>query len=259
MTNQQLCCRLPRRACRRSARRREVHDSFNARSGPVDEEHTQVDQKDRRQVSAHRGEFYVSSYSLAHKQKLAGRKARKFDAQGKTLFLPAMELAYVFGALGHTPRHALLSKTVPRIDKMLAKLEASSPEKYGNGHQYWDDYCLGHFLRGVANFAARYQPLEAVPAAKAPSPGEPSDADIDAAAERDMLLCIEHSPKVQVRGCLLNPMTALINSSTITSSSTATTSLANCMREEVTPRGPRRTLTWSCQVGRWFHAGWPKC
>jgi hypothetical protein len=69
---------------------------------------------------------------------LASRKTRKFEAQGKTLFLPAMELAYVFGSLSHTPRKDLLSIQLPRIDRMLAKLEKNTPEVYGNGHDYWD-------------------------------------------------------------------------------------------------------------------------
>ena len=49
-----------------------------------------------------------------------------------------MELAYLFGALSHTPRRDLLAKHLPRINKMLAKLEASTPETYGNGNEYWD-------------------------------------------------------------------------------------------------------------------------
>jgi hypothetical protein len=121
-------------------------------------------------------------------KKLASRKTRKFEAQGKTLFLPAMELAYVFGSLSHTPRKDLLTIQLPRIDRMLAKLEKSTPEEYGNGQNYWDgelevgiplvsswlcpsdlmehgaltitDYCLGHFLRGVVQFTARYQVSE---------------------------------------------------------------------------------------------------
>lgn len=71
-------------------------------------------------------------------EKLASRKARKFHSQGNRLFLPAMELAYVFGSLSHTPRRSLLQTLLPRIDKMLAKLEGVEPEAYGNGHEYWD-------------------------------------------------------------------------------------------------------------------------
>lgn len=49
-----------------------------------------------------------------------------------------MELAYVFGALSHTPRRDLLGKHLPRIDAQLATLDASTPEDYGTGAEYWD-------------------------------------------------------------------------------------------------------------------------
>ncbi|EIW69618.1 hypothetical protein TREMEDRAFT_44103 [Tremella mesenterica DSM 1558] len=131
-------------------------------------------------------------------EKLAGRKARKFESQNRSLFLPAMELAYVFGSLSHTPRSCLLSRTIPRIDRMLKRLETSTPESYGNGHQYWDDYCLGHFLRGVAQAVARYQPPEASPSASRPSSGEPTDEEIDRGAEEDLNLVVKHGPEVQL-------------------------------------------------------------
>lgn len=60
------------------------------------------------------------------------------------------------------------------------------------------DYTLGHFLRGVVQFTARYQPSESSPEARASSPGEASDAEIDAGAEKDFLLVLEHAPKVEV-------------------------------------------------------------
>lgn len=71
-------------------------------------------------------------------EKLASRKTRKFESQNHTLFLPAVELAYVFGSLSHTPRKVLLHQHLPRIDRMLGKLEGVAPEEYGNGHEYWD-------------------------------------------------------------------------------------------------------------------------
>jgi hypothetical protein len=74
-------------------------------------------------------------------EKLANRKGRKYLAQGHMLFLPAMELAYVFGSLGHTPRRVLVSKWLPHINAELARLEASTPEEWGNGEQYWDGEC----------------------------------------------------------------------------------------------------------------------
>lgn len=64
------------------------------------------------------------------------------------------------------------------------------------------DYTLGHFLRGVVQFTARYQPPEASAEARAASKGEPTDEEIDAGAEKDFLLVLEHAPKVEVRRSL---------------------------------------------------------
>lgn len=66
------------------------------------------------------------------------------------------------------------------------------------------DYTLGHFLRGVVQFTARYQPPEASETAKAVSEGEPSDSELDAAAEKDFLLVLEHAPKVEVGAASLS-------------------------------------------------------
>jgi hypothetical protein len=80
-------------------------------------------------------------------EKLCSRKARKFHSQNHRLFLPAMELAYVFGSLSHTPRKSLLHTLLPRIDKMLGTLEGVTPEEYGNGHGYWDGkFSLLHLI-----------------------------------------------------------------------------------------------------------------
>ena len=76
-----------------------------------------------------------------HKQKLCNRKARKFESQGQRLFLPAMELAYVFGALGHCPRDKLLDIHLPHLNKRLEILESKTPEEYGEGLRYWDGKC----------------------------------------------------------------------------------------------------------------------
>ncbi|ORY33728.1 hypothetical protein BCR39DRAFT_518906 [Naematelia encephala] len=133
-------------------------------------------------------------------EKLCNRKARKFESQGHRLFLPALELSYVFGALSHTPRRALLGIILPRIDRALDKLQKTTPEEYGlrKGTEYWDDYCLGHFLRGVVQFVARYQPPEAAESAKVPGPGEPSDDEIDHGAEADFQAVLRHGPQVQL-------------------------------------------------------------
>jgi hypothetical protein len=49
-----------------------------------------------------------------------------------------MELAYAFDSLGTTPRRILLSKWLPHINSELARLEASTPENWGDGTEYWD-------------------------------------------------------------------------------------------------------------------------
>ena len=61
------------------------------------------------------------------------------------------------------------------------------------------DYTLGHFLRGVVQFTARHPPPDSSPEARRASEGEASDAELDAGAEKDFLLVLEHAPKVEVR------------------------------------------------------------
>ncbi|WWD01496.1 hypothetical protein V866_008440 [Kwoniella sp. B9012] len=131
-------------------------------------------------------------------EKLVSRKARKFHSQNNKLFLPAMELAYVFGSLSNTPRRSLLDSWLPRINKALKALDGVEPENYGNGHEYWDDYCLGHFLRGMCQFISRYQPPDAAPEATTKSPSDPSDDELDKGAERDLQAVIRHGPDVQL-------------------------------------------------------------
>ncbi|KAK8869877.1 hypothetical protein IAR55_000445 [Kwoniella newhampshirensis] len=131
-------------------------------------------------------------------EKLVSRKARKFQTQDNRLFLPALELAYVFGSLANTPRRVLLDTHLPRISEKLAQLEATMPEEYGNGHGYWDDYCLGHFLKGVCQSTSRYQPPEAAPEATVKDPSDPADNVLDQGAEKDYKAVIRHSPDVQL-------------------------------------------------------------
>ncbi|WWC90109.1 uncharacterized protein L201_005042 [Kwoniella dendrophila CBS 6074] len=131
-------------------------------------------------------------------EKLVSRKARKFHSQGQKLFLPAMELAYVFGSLSNTPRRSLIDSWLPRVNKVLKSLEGVEPEQYGNGHEYWDDYCLGHFLRGMCQFISRYQPKDAAPEAIQKSSSDPSDDELDKGAEKDFQAVIRHGPDVQL-------------------------------------------------------------
>ncbi|WVF72267.1 hypothetical protein IAT40_007079 [Kwoniella sp. CBS 6097] len=131
-------------------------------------------------------------------EKLVSRKARKFHSQGNRLFLPSMELAYVFGSLLNTPRRSLLDDWLPKVNAALKKLDEVEPAQYGNGNEYWDDYCLGHFLRGMVRSVARYQNLEAAPEATRKAEGDPSDQALDEGAEKDYRAVIRHSPEVQL-------------------------------------------------------------
>ncbi|KAL1413482.1 hypothetical protein Q8F55_001256 [Vanrija albida] len=131
-------------------------------------------------------------------EKMCLRKGRKYLAQGNYLFLPAMELSYSFGLIGHAPKRLLVDIWIPRITAALEDLESQSPETYGNGVQYWDDYVLGHFLRGVCQFIARYQPPEATAEALRVGPGAPTDKQLDAGAEADFKKVIAASPQVRL-------------------------------------------------------------
>jgi len=79
------------------------------------------------------------------------RKARKFLLQGNHLALSTLELAYIFLGIAHAPQEVVISKMLPEVEKVLAKLESfkSKPKKYEGGHGYWDDYCLAQFLQGI--------------------------------------------------------------------------------------------------------------
>ncbi|WVQ98662.1 hypothetical protein IAU59_005793 [Kwoniella sp. CBS 9459] len=131
-------------------------------------------------------------------EKLVSRKARKFHSQNNRLFLPSMELAYVFGSLLNTPRRSLLDDWLPKVNSALKKLDEVEPAQYGNGNEYWDDYCLGHFLRGMVQSVARYQNVEAAPEATRKAEGDPSDQVLDEGAEKDYRAVIRHSPEVQL-------------------------------------------------------------
>ena len=85
-------------------------------------------------------------------QKLVARKARKFHSQNNHLALPALELAYLFLAIAHAPRTVIVVKMLPQIDDLLTQLSQSKNDMsgyIGGRDSYWDDYCLGMFLKGV--------------------------------------------------------------------------------------------------------------
>lgn len=75
-------------------------------------------------------------------QKLVARKARKFTAQNGRLLVPALELAYFFSALAHSPAATLYARMLPVADDALAAAQ-------GGTDVVWDDVCLALFLRAV--------------------------------------------------------------------------------------------------------------
>ncbi|KAJ6628153.1 hypothetical protein B0H10DRAFT_1991650 [Mycena sp. CBHHK59/15] len=81
-------------------------------------------------------------------EKFVARKARKFLAQNNRLALPALEIAYVFLAIAHAPRHVVEQRMLPSVRALLATLAEPGAEK-AHGGGYWDDYCLARFLEGV--------------------------------------------------------------------------------------------------------------
>ncbi|GAA6018293.1 hypothetical protein JCM11491_005144 [Sporobolomyces phaffii] len=84
-------------------------------------------------------------------EKFVARRARKFVSQGNRLTLPGVELAYVLNCLGLSPRYVLFERHLDQVSHVLAELhQVKEPSSYGQGpDEYWDDYCLAHFLRGV--------------------------------------------------------------------------------------------------------------
>jgi len=84
-------------------------------------------------------------------EKFVARKARKFEMQGRRLFMPALEFGYLFYCIEHAPRPLIQDQFLPAIRKGLLTLKQhqSAPSTYGNGQGYWDDLCLAYLLEGV--------------------------------------------------------------------------------------------------------------
>lgn len=84
-------------------------------------------------------------------EKFVARKARKCEAQGGRLVLPALELAYVLHAVSRAPRAVIAEKMFPLVEAALGELRRyeDSPEKYGRGSEFWDDWCLARHLEGA--------------------------------------------------------------------------------------------------------------
>jgi hypothetical protein len=85
-------------------------------------------------------------------QKFVARKARKFQSQNQYLALPALELAYIFQGIAHAPRTVIVNKMLPQTDIVLTRITQSKDDingYIGGRESYWDDFCLGMFLKGV--------------------------------------------------------------------------------------------------------------
>ena len=101
-----------------------------------------------------RSQFHLlrKSHPTLSAQKLVARKARKFQSQNQHLALPALELAYIFHGIAHAPRTVIVDKMLPQADTVLTRLDQSKDDingYIGGRESYWDDFCLGMFLKGV--------------------------------------------------------------------------------------------------------------
>ena len=84
-------------------------------------------------------------------EKFVARKARKCEAQGGRLVLPALELAYVLHAVSRAPRAVIAEKMLPLVEAALGELRRyeGAPGTYGRGSEFWDDWCLARHLEGA--------------------------------------------------------------------------------------------------------------
>ena len=86
-------------------------------------------------------------------EKFVARKARKCEAQNGRLFLPALELAYIFQAIARTPRPVIAERMLPLVDAALATLQPyeDAPQTYQDGKaaEFWDDLCLARLIEGT--------------------------------------------------------------------------------------------------------------
>lgn len=86
-------------------------------------------------------------------EKFVARKAAAFVARGSRLPLPALELAYHFHALEHSPRTILVGKVVPLVGRAKERLEEEGERKKEG---WWDEMCLVRFLEGVVERFVAY-------------------------------------------------------------------------------------------------------
>ncbi|KAI0691583.1 hypothetical protein C8Q76DRAFT_862098 [Earliella scabrosa] len=102
-------------------------------------------------------------------EKFVARKARKYRQQGGRLALPALEFAYFFLGIAHAPRSVIVQRMLPAVEAQLAVLakHADAPGAYGTGEgkggeEFWDDWALAQFLRGICLRYVAYPDPDAV-------------------------------------------------------------------------------------------------
>lgn len=132
-------------------------------------------------------------------EKFVARKARKFQAQGNRLALPALEIAYVFQGIAHAPREVITGKMLPEVRSLLSTLDKhkSTPKAYGVGPgEYYDDLCLARFLEGVCLRYVAYPDPDAVLDPEERVAMEKEEAE--KGAEMAFRAVLEHGPKIEL-------------------------------------------------------------
>ncbi|CAO1636996.1 unnamed protein product [Sympodiomycopsis kandeliae] len=127
-------------------------------------------------------------------EKFVARKAHKFNTQGR-LLLPALEFSYIYHCLSNAPRYALLDEQLVMVSDALSALEeVSDPSQYHSGaDEYWDDFCLAHFLRGVSlRYIAHPEPHAKVDPEESDIPEEEANEQ----AELSFKTVLEHGHKI---------------------------------------------------------------
>ncbi len=84
-------------------------------------------------------------------EKFAARKSQKFMDQGR-LLLPGVEFSYFYHCISNAPRYILADEHLVTISQAMRDIHEHerNPKGYHSGEdEYWDDYCLAHFLRAV--------------------------------------------------------------------------------------------------------------
>jgi len=131
-------------------------------------------------------------------EKYVARKARKYEEQGDRLLLPAFEFICVLQVMPRLTPVLLCDNILPQIRAEREKLSAyeNTPKQWGNGKNYWDDYCLARYMEGVVLRYIAYPDPDAVidPSEKASIPiDEASAASLEALED-----VISNGPKIEL-------------------------------------------------------------